>query len=96
MVFSPAQAPKQLIILGSEDGFHQQKSKTFYKPLFGMTLSEFIGALISFAGINSITITADPYKKYIDSNPEDNSATIEAGYADIFPKLSFLERIFGG
>jgi len=68
--------------------------KTFYKPLFRMTLNEFINALRSFAGIQNITITVDPYKIYNDSNPDDNSITIEAGYSEIFPKLSFLEKIF--
>ena len=68
--------------------------KTFYKPLFRMTLSEFLKALRSFAGIKNITITVDPYKIYKDSNPDDNSVTIEVGYAEIFPKLYFLENIF--
>ena len=68
--------------------------KTFYKPLFRMTLAEFISALRSFAGIQNITIIVDPYKIYNDSNPNNNIATIEINYADIFPKLSFLEKIF--
>lgn len=70
--------------------------KTFYKPLFRMTLSEFLQALRSFAGVQNITITVDPYKKYIDFNPDDNSVTIEVKYAEIFPKLYFLEKLFGG
>ena len=70
--------------------------KTFYKPLFRMILKEFISALMNFAGIQNITITVDPYKIYNDSNPDDNSATIEVSYADIFPNLYFLENIFAG
>jgi hypothetical protein len=61
-----------------------------------MSLYEFFGALMSFAGLQNITIIVDPYHIYNDSNPIDNSATIEVGYAEIFPKLSFLEKIFGG
>jgi len=70
--------------------------KTFYKPLFRMSFNEFFGALMSFAGLQNITITVDPYHIYNDSNPDDNSVTIEVGYAEIFPKLYFLEKIFGG
>jgi hypothetical protein len=51
---------------------------------------------MSFAGLQNITIIVDPYHIYNDSNPIDNSVTIEVGYAEIFPKLSFLEKIFGG
>jgi len=68
--------------------------KTFYKPLFRMTLKEFLQALRNFAGIQNITITVDPYKIYNDSNPDDNSVTIEVDYAEIFPKLYFIEKIF--
>ena len=68
--------------------------KTFYKPLFRFTLNEFLQAIRTFAGIQSITITVDPLKIYHDSNPVDNSATIEVDYAEIFPNLYFLEKIF--
>jgi hypothetical protein len=68
--------------------------KTFYRPLFRMTLTEFIQSLRNFAGIQNVTITVDPYKIYNDSNPNDNIATIEVSYAEIFPKLSFIEKIF--
>lgn len=68
--------------------------KTFYKPLFRFTLNEFLQALRNFAGIQNITITVDPYKIYKDSNPDDNSVTIEVDYAEIFPNLYFLEKIF--
>jgi len=62
--------------------------------LFRMTLPEFLKALRNFAGIQNITVTVDPDGKYKDSNPLDNRVTIPVSYADIFPKLAFLERFF--
>lgn len=67
---------------------------SFNQWLFRITLTDFLRALIDFAGIQNITVTVDPEGKYSDSNPSDNSVTIPVKYADIFPKLAFLERFF--
>jgi hypothetical protein len=66
----------------------------FNRPLFRMTLPEFLRGLRNFAGIQNITVTVDPEGKYKDSDPLDNSVTISVSYADIFPKLAFLEKLF--
>ena len=68
--------------------------KIFYQPLFKMKLIEFLQALRNFAGIQNITVTVDPYKKYNDFNFDDNSVTVEVKYLDIFPRLYFLEKIY--
>jgi len=68
--------------------------RSFNQWLFRMTLPEFLRALRNFAGIQNITVTVDPEGKYKDSNLLDNSVTIPVSYADIFPKLAFLERFF--
>jgi len=75
------------------DGFGAEQS--FEKPLFRITLKDFLQALRSFAGIQNITVTVDPDGIYADANPGDNSVTIPVKYADIFPNLSFLEKYLG-
>lgn len=64
------------------------------EPLFRMNFQEFFKSLNNLAGIQNITVTVDPQGKYKDTNPLDNSVTIDVKYADIFPKLAFLEKIF--
>jgi len=67
--------------------------ESFKRPLFRLTISEFINALLNFAGIQNITVTVDPEHKYADIYPEDNSYTISVTYKDIFPRFGFLENI---
>jgi hypothetical protein len=67
--------------------------EAFKRPLFRLTLSEFINTLIDYAGIQNITVTVDPKNIYDDVNPEDNSYTISVTYKEIFPRLAFLESI---
>ena len=66
--------------------------ESFKRPLFRLTLGEFLNALIEYAGLETITIEIEP--KYEDANPFDNSHTISVTYKDIFPRLGFLESIF--
>ena len=69
--------------------------KSFNIPLFRLTLVDFIRALWNFINIQNITITVDPNGKYEDANPDDNSFTFPVTYAEIFPKLAFIENILG-
>ena len=68
------------------------EEENFRRPLFRLTLNEFLNALINFAGIQNLTVTIDP--KYEDINPHDNSYSISVSYKEIFPRLGFLEPIF--
>lgn len=86
------QTIKDFIRIPYLDGNGAEKS--FNKPLFRIALAEFLKALRSFAGIQNITVTVDPEGKYKESNTLDNSVTISVSYANIFPKLAFLEKFF--
>ena len=68
-------------------------SESFRRPLFRVTLGEFINALLNYPGIESITVTVDPDKKYTDIYPQDNSQTIPVTYKEIFPRFAFLENL---
>ncbi len=68
--------------------------ESFRRPLFRLTLGEFINALLDYAGIQEITVTVDPDNKYSDRYPLDNSYSISVTYKDIFPRLGFLENLF--
>jgi len=68
------------------------EEETFSRPLFRLTLSEFINSLLDFAGIQNLTVKIDP--KYKDINPADNIQSISVSYKEIFPRLGFLEPIF--
>jgi len=72
--------------------------ESFDCPLFNLNFKEFLQVLRSFAGIQNITVTVDPEGKYEDIDLEDNSYTfgneIDCLYAEIFPKLAFLEDFF--
>jgi len=65
--------------------------ESFKRPLFRITLNEFLNALLNYAGLETITIKIEP--KYEDANPDDNSHTISVTFKDIFPRLGFLEPI---
>jgi len=68
-------------------------SESFRRPLFRVTLGEFINALLNYPGIDSITVTVDPDKKYTDIFPQDNSHTLPVTYKEIFPRFAFLENL---
>lgn len=85
---NPAETGYQAILYFLPEG----GAESFRRPLFRVTLSEFINALFDFAGIESITVTVDPDKKYTDYYPEDNSYTIPVTYKEIFPRFAFLEK----
>ncbi len=68
--------------------------KTFDRPLFRLTISEFIEALINFAGIINISVTVDPQRKFKDTNTFDNNFKIPVIYTMIFPRFGFFENIF--
>lgn len=85
---SPKETGYQAILYFLPEG----GAESFRRPLFRVTLSEFINALLNYAGIESITVTVDPDNKYIDYFPEDNSHTIPVTYKEIFPRFAFLEN----
>jgi hypothetical protein len=63
------------------------------QPLFRLAVDEMFSALIAFAGVDNITVTAELEN---DVNLENNLAYLskESGlYSEIFPKLAFLEPI---
>jgi hypothetical protein len=55
--------------------------------LFAVSIPDFPLAYISFYGIENITVSVDPDGVTGDTNPENNNATINIEYEDIFPKI---------
>ena len=68
--------------------------KTSDRPLFRLAITEFIRALIDFAGIEYVTVTVIPGEHYEDPNLADNTVRRSTTYEEIFPRLAFLENIF--
>ncbi|MCK4995743.1 MAG: hypothetical protein KAR55_02540 [Thermoplasmatales archaeon] len=68
--------------------------KTIERPLFRLTVIEFINALIDFAGIQNITVTVDPDDSLGDNDFSNNAYTLtNVTYGTIFPRLAWLEDI---
>lgn len=65
------------------------------KPLFRITVIEFFKALITYTGIQNITITVDPDNTLDDIDRTNNAYTLQnITYGKIFPKLAWIEDIF--
>lgn len=66
--------------------------KPFKKPLFVISLIEFISALFSFRGVQNITIEVDPHNIIRDNDRSNNIYTLEnVNYSKIFPRLNFFD-----
>jgi len=74
------------------------RNESFKKNLFRLTFAGFFNALVSFSGLESITITVDPNDETGDKDYSNNAVTLDSSddlsYATIFPKLFVLENFF--